>query len=93
MTKKDLAIRIANETGMVQADVLGIIQKTLDYITDELATNGRVEFREFGVFDVRTCKQRVGRNPAKPEIPVIIPAHKVVRFRAGKRMRELIENI
>ena len=90
MTKRDLVVRISRETGMVQQDVYAIIQKTLDYITDELATGGHVEFREFGVFDVCTRKQRVGRNPNKPETPVIIPEHRVVRFRPGKTMREVV---
>jgi nucleoid DNA-binding protein len=90
MTKRDLVVRISNETGLVQQDVLAVIQKTLDYITEALANGEHVEFREFGVFDVCERKARVGRNPNKPDIPITIPAHKVVRFKPGKTMREVV---
>jgi len=93
MTKRDLVVRISKETGMIQQDVQAVLQKVLDYITDELATGGHVEFRDFGVFDVCTRKQRVGRNPNKPETPVIIPEHKVVRFRPGKVMKERVSEV
>ncbi len=90
MTKRDLVVRISKETGIPQQDVFIILQKSLDYITDAMAKGEHVEFREFGVFDVCRRKTRVGRNPKKPDIPVSIPEHNVVRFRAGKRMRELV---
>jgi len=92
MTKRDLVIRIANETGMVQQDVQAIIQKTLDYMTDELANGGHIEFRDFGVFEIHERKPRIGRNPKRPEHTVQIPARKVVKFKAGKKMKELVLN-
>ena len=90
MTKRDLVVRIARETGAIQQDVAAIIQKTLDYVVDALGRGEHVEFRDFGVFDVCMRKARVGRNPNSPETPVPIPPHKVVRFRAGKRMKEVV---
>ncbi len=90
MTKRDLVVRISKETGIPQQDVFAILQKTLDYITDAMAGGEHVEFREFGVFDVCRRKTRIGRNPKQPDVPVPIPEHNVVRFRAGKRMRELV---
>lgn len=66
MTKRDLVVRIASETGMVQQDVYAVIQKTLDYIVESLEQGENVEFRNFGVFEVRTRKQRIGRNPGSP---------------------------
>jgi len=92
MTKRDLVVRISKETGMIQQDVFAVIQKSLDYISETLAEGGHIEFRDFGVFDVCLRKERVGRNPNEPEKPVIIPAHKVVRFRPGKKMKEQIAN-
>jgi nucleoid DNA-binding protein len=90
MTKRELAVKIARDTRMVQQDVAAIIQKSLDYITDELAGGGHIEFRDFGVFEVCVRKQRVGRNPNNPSHSVVIPEHKVVRFRPGKKMKEII---
>ena len=69
-----------------------MLQKTLDYITEALAANEHVEFREFGVFDVCTRKSRIGRNPKKPENTVIIPERKTVKFKPGKRMKQLIQD-
>ncbi len=90
MTKRDLVMRIADETGLIQQDVHAVIQKSLDYIVEALEEGSTVEFRNFGVFEVRERKQRIGRNPNKPENVVTIPARKVVKFKPGKVMRERI---
>jgi len=90
MTKRDLVMRIADETGLIQQDVYAVIQKTLDYIVEALEQNDTVEFRNFGVFEVRERKQRIGRNPNRPENVVTIPARKVVKFKPGKIMRQKI---
>ena len=90
MTKRDLVMRIAEETGLIQQDVYAVIQKSLDYIVEALENDDTVEFRNFGVFEVRERKQRIGRNPNKPENVVTIPARKVVKFKPGKIMRERI---
>jgi len=93
MTKRDLVVRIAEETGLIQQDVFAVIQKTLDYITASLAKGESVEFRNFGVFEVRQRKARIGRNPNKPANVVTIPARKVVKFKPGKIMKTTIMGI
>ena len=93
MTKRDLVVRIADETGLIQQDVYAVIQKTLDYIVENLAQGENVEFRNFGVFEVRERKQRIGRNPNKPTQVVTIPARKVVKFKPGKVMKKIITGI
>ena len=90
MTKRDLVIRISKETGLVQQDVFAVIQKTLDYITGSLAKGENVEFRNFGVFEVRIRKSRIGRNPNKPSHVVTIPSRKVVKFKMGRIMKALV---
>lgn len=90
LTKRDLVIRISNETGMVQQDVLNVIQKMLDYLTESLAKGQTVELRNFGVFEVKLRKARVGRNPNKPKDDVRIPPRAVVKFKAGKEMRAMV---
>lgn len=89
-TKRDLVMRIAEETGLIQQDVHNVIQKTLDYITESLARGEEVEFRNFGVFELCERKKRIGRNPNRPEQVVTIPTRKVVKFRAGKVMKHLV---
>ena len=87
LTKRDLVTRISNETGLVQQQVLDIVQKTLDHIAEALAKGDKVELRNFGVFEVKIRKARVGRNPNAPETDVPIPARSVVKFKSGKEMR------
>jgi nucleoid DNA-binding protein len=90
MTKRDLVVRISSETGLVQQQVLEVVQKTLDYISQSLTRGEKVELRNFGVFEVKIRKARVGRNPNAPETDVPIPQRAVVKFKAGKEMREAV---
>jgi nucleoid DNA-binding protein len=90
MTKRDLVVRISEETGLVQQDVLNVVQKTLDYIAEAVAKGTKVELRNFGVFEVKIRKARVGRNPNSPEADVRIPPRAVVKFKPGKEMRESV---
>jgi nucleoid DNA-binding protein len=90
MTKRDLVVRISEKTGLVQEQVFDVIQLTFDYITGALAKGDRVELRNFGVFEVKTRKARVGRNPKNPKTDVPIPARSVVKFKVGKEMREAV---
>jgi nucleoid DNA-binding protein len=87
LTKRDLVIRISEETGLIQAQVFDVVQKTLDQISEALAKSDKVELRNFGVFDVKIRKARVGRNPNKPATDVPIPARATVKFKAGKEMK------
>ncbi|MBG88375.1 MAG: integration host factor subunit beta [Verrucomicrobiales bacterium] len=90
ITKRDLVVRISNETGLVQQQVLDVVQKTLDYISESVAKGETVELRNFGVFEVKLRKARVGRNPNSPETDVPIPPRAVVKFKPGKEMREAV---
>lgn len=93
MTKRDLVVKIAKETGLIQKDVAKIVQMLLDGIADEITTENTVELRNFGVFRVVTCKSRKGRNPRKPEREIIVPPRSVVKFRAGKELKKRIEKL
>jgi nucleoid DNA-binding protein len=90
MTKRDLVINISEETGMVQQDVLRVVQKTLNHISNAVAKGKTVELRNFGVFEVKVRKARIGRNPNRPETDVPIPRRAVVKFKPGKEMREAV---
>ncbi len=93
MTKRDLVVRIAGETGLIQQDVMAVLQKSLDHIVEALEKGENVEFRNFGVFEIAIRKERVGRNPKKPEDVVTIPERKVVKFKPGKIMKQRITGI
>ena len=93
MTKHDLVVRIAKETGVVQNVVAEIVQKTLDHISDELISGKDIELRNFGVFEIKVRKSRKGRNPNIPQNEVIIPERTVVKFRAGKELKEAVEKL
>src|ERR1035437_1610129 len=87
LTKRDLVIRISEETGLIQTQVFDVGQNTLDQISEALAKGDKVELRNFGVFGVKIRKARVGRNPNKPATDVPIPARATVKFKAGKEMK------
>ncbi len=89
LTKRKLVIRISAETGLRQEDVFDVLQRSLDYITEALQQGKHVEFRDFGVFEVIQRKSRVGRNPNKPANVVQIPSRNVVKFKPGRKMKQL----
>ena len=90
MTKKDIIVKVADDTGMKQIDVKKVVQKTLDYIIASLARGETVELRNFGIFKVKSRKGRIGRNPRTGET-VSIPDKKVVSFKVGLVMKERVK--
>jgi nucleoid DNA-binding protein len=93
LTKRDLVLRICEDTGAIQQQVSDIVQGTFDHIIKALAQGEKVELRNFGIFDVRVRKARTGRNPGAPAIKVPIPERCVVKFKAGKEMRLEVGNL
>ena len=89
MTKRELVIRVANQLGMTQSDVAGIIERTFEMISHSLAAGHRWELRDFGVFEVKTRASRIGRNPRTGD-QVPVPERKVVTYRPGKKMKEIM---
>lgn len=90
ITKRELIDRIAEATQQTRHAVKLCLQRFLDEIVDELAAGNRLEFRDFGVFDVRVRAARQAQNPRTME-PVTVPRRQSVRFKPGRRMRDLIE--
>lgn len=90
MTKRDLVVHISEQTGLRQQEVLSVVQGTLDQISEALARGETVELRNFGVFEISMRKARVGRNPNAPAKDVRIPPRTVVKFKAGKVLRERV---
>lgn len=82
MTKKDIVMKVSNDTNVAQIDVKKVVQKTLDAIVESLERGETVELRNFGVFKVKSRRGRIGRNPRTGE-EVQVPEKKVVVFKPG----------
>lgn len=91
MTKRDLVVEISQSVELSQQEVRDIVQKLFDQISHTLAVGDKIELRNFGVFEVKQRKARIGRNPNSPEIDVRIPPQSVVRFKPGKRMKDRLQ--
>jgi nucleoid DNA-binding protein len=92
MTKKEIVRTISEEIGLTQLKTNEIVQKMLDAIIHALATDGRIELRNFGVFEVKKRKARQGRNP-RTGVKVEVPEKLVVTFKAGKDMEARITQL
>ena len=87
VTKKDIVLKIASQTGIKQVDVKRVVQMTLDEITNSLSQLHTVELRNFGIFKIKSRRGRMGRNPRTgQEVPV--PPKKVVYFKPGLVMKK-----
>lgn len=89
VTKKELVSRIAERTGQTKVITKDIIQLFLDEIIRELGNGNRLEFREFGVFEIKDRAARRAQNPRTLE-KVSVPAKKIVKFKVGRLMKERV---
>lgn len=93
ITKRELVIKVSNESGLTQQQVFDVIQRTMDAITDFLAAGDSVVMRNFGAFHVRETKGKVGRNPKNPEVDVEVPPRAVVKFKPGQVMKDKVSGV
>jgi integration host factor subunit beta len=91
VTKKEIVKQISDDTGLTQLEVKRVVQMTFDSIIETLASDGRIELRKFGVFEVKRRKARRARNPRTNQ-PVDVEAKNVVTFQPGKDMEEKVRN-
>lgn len=92
MTKKEIVKTIADHTGLTQLQIKKIVQKTFAAIIETLAEEGRVELRNFGVFQVRPRAARKARNPRTGH-QVEVPEKFVVTFKPGKQMEHRVRTM
>lgn len=90
ITKKALVDKIAQDTGLKRVDVKKVVQHFLDEVVSEVGQGNRLEFRDFGVFEVKQRAPRMAQNPKTLE-RVPVPAKRTVKFKPGRRMRQLLE--
>lgn len=89
MTKKEIVKQISERANLTQLKTKEIVQWTFDAIIDTLITEGRIELRNFGVFEVKRRKARKARNP-KTGAKVDVEPKNVVTFQPGKEMEERV---
>ena len=92
MTKKEIVKQISDKIGLTQLKTKDIVQQTFDAIVDALLEMGRIELRNFGVFEVKQRKARKARNPRTGE-RVDVPPKYVVTFKPGKEMEERVKKL
>jgi nucleoid DNA-binding protein len=92
VTKKEIVKQIADRIDLTQLKTKEIVQLTFDAIVDTLIEDGRIELRNFGVFEVKRRKARKARNPRTGK-PVNVPPKNVVTFKPGKEMEERVRNM
>jgi nucleoid DNA-binding protein len=90
MTKRGLVLRLWKDRDMTQQAIMALVQQAFDCIIEELAKGNTVEFRDFGTFNVRVHKGRIGRNPRIPGTEMRIPTRSIVKFTPGKIMRNRV---
>ena len=90
ITKKDLIDRIASSAGCKRVDVKKVVQNFLDEMISELGKGNRLEFRDFGVFEIKARAPRVAQNPKTLE-RVEVPAKRTVKFKVGRLLKEQLD--
>ncbi len=91
VTKKDIVKHIAKKYDLPQGDTKNVVQEFLDTVIHTLATEERLELRDFGIFQVKQRARRKARNP-KTGREVSVPPRKVVTFKPGKQMAEQVRD-
>lgn len=89
MTKKEIVKQLSDVHKLTQVDTKQVVQGTFDAIVEAIAKHGRIELRNFGVFEVKERAARKARNPRTGE-EVLVPPKKVVVFKPGRLMEERI---
>ena len=92
MTKKEIVKQISDHIGLTQLKTKEIVQLTFDAIVETLLEAGRIELRNFGVFEVKQRKARKARNPRTGD-RVDVPPKFVVTFKPGKEMEERVRKL
>jgi len=91
MTKAELVERVANQINLKKKQTEVVVNTVFSSITESLAEGKKVELRGFGSFRIRQRNARIGRNPKSGQ-KVEVPSKKVPFFKAGKELRQLVDD-
>jgi len=89
-TKKEIIQEVSDRLGVTQALSSEMFHTVLEIVTRELAGAKNVVVRDFGTFETKIAKGRPGRNPKNPGKTIPIPDRAVVKFQAGKGLKEKV---
>jgi len=89
VTKKELIDHISEATGEKRVVVKKVVQSFLDSIVVELGKGNRLEFRDFGVFEIKQRRARMAQNPRTLQ-PVEVPPKRTVKFKVGRLMKQTL---
>lgn len=92
MTKKDIVRTIAEQIDLPQLRTRELVQQTFDALVETLVREGRIELRNFGVFQIKKREARMARNP-RTGAQVPVQAKFVVTFKPGKEMEARVREI
>lgn len=92
MRKRDIVLKITQDTAIKQVVVKDVVQRVFDVILEALKKGERIELRNFGVFYVKKRKKRIGRNPKTGEV-VPVPERYRVAFKPGLEMKTIPKQI
>jgi nucleoid DNA-binding protein len=90
MRKRGIVLKISQDTGIKQVVVKEVVQRTFNTILDALKGGDRIELRNFGIFQVKKRKRRIGRNPKTGQV-IPVPERRTVVFKPGLEMKKLIQ--
>ncbi len=91
MTKLELIKIIAEKMDITHKESTEAVNLILEAITNSLSKGESIKIRGFGVFNVKEKKEKIARNPKTGE-KVHVPAKKVVKFKPGKELKEIVNN-
>ena len=90
MNKQELIAEVAKKTEVSKKAAEAVVNGTIEVITEELTSGGKVQLIGFGTFETRQRKAREGRNPRNPEVTIKIPASTAPVFKAGKALKDAV---
>ena len=89
MNKSELVAAMAEKAEMSKKDTEKVLKAFEEVVTNELASNGKVQLVGFGTFDVAERAAREGRNPLTGA-KMKIKASKAPKFKAGKALKDVV---
>ena len=91
MNKTELVAAMAEKAGLSKKDAEAALKAFTETVADELKKDGKVQLVGFGTFEVSKRAAREGRNPQSGAV-MKIAASKAPKFKAGKALKELVNN-
>ena len=92
MNKSELLVNISEKSGLKKVEAERALNAFIETVTESLKIEEKVQLVGFGTFETRDRKAREGTNPRKPDEVIKIPASKAPVFKAGKTLKEAVNN-